>query len=183
MRELNRALREMLAAGAAKQQATAEYLGVVAGACVKGSEDLLTELQAMGARGERVESLLAFIRLWVKSIDGPMHDAMQGERGLEATAKVLRASTEHRLQMQKAVGIVSEALNIPTRGEVDDAFREIQELKRELRRLKHGAPVPGRMALPAPSATSPPAAEAAGAAAPAHKAAARKSSRRREKQT
>jgi hypothetical protein len=154
---------------------------------VTGTEDLLKELQAKGARGERVESLLAFIRLWVKSIDGPMHDAMQGERGLEATAKVLRASTQHRLQLQKAVGIASEALNVPSRAEVDEAFREIQELKRELRRLKRGAPVPGRMALPAP--TAPPAAPKAaaapaGAAAPttARKTATKKSTRRREKQ-
>ena len=34
------------------------------------------------------------------------------------------------------MAIASEALNVPTRAEVDDAYREIQELKRELRRMR-----------------------------------------------
>lgn len=139
-RDLEQALREMLAASAAKQRAQAEYLALVAKAWSTGTKGLVKELQALGARGERVESLLAFIRLWAKAIDAPLHETMQGERGLEITAKVIRASTQHRRQVQKAVGLVSEALNMPTRADMDDAFREIQELKRELRRLKKPAP-------------------------------------------
>jgi hypothetical protein len=179
MLELNEAFRALIAAALAKQQATTEYLGVVADACAQGTHEFMKELQAMGERGDRVESLLAFIRLWVRSIDGPMHDAMQSRRGLDATAKMLRSSTEHTLLWQKALGIVSEALHVPTRHEVDAAFREIQELKRELRRLKHGAPVPGRMALlplpetPAEKAAMPPA---------ARKTSARKSARRQGRQ-
>ena len=91
------------------------------------------------ARGERVESLLELVRHWAKAIDRAMHEAMQSERGLQATARVVRAATEHRQQLQTAVGLVSEALHIPTRAELDEAYREIQELKRELRRLKKSA--------------------------------------------
>ena len=98
----------------------------------------------MAARGERVESLLAFIRLWAKAIDAPLHEAMQGERGLEVTAKVIRASTQHRQQLQRAIGLASEALYVPTRADLDQAFREIQELKRELRRLKRALPPAAR---------------------------------------
>ena len=82
MRELQQAWREMLTAGIAKQRSQAEYLAIAVQAWVEGTQGLLQELQAMGARGERVESLLAFIRLWAKAIDGPMHDAMQNARGL-----------------------------------------------------------------------------------------------------
>jgi hypothetical protein len=140
MRELQQAWREMLTANAAKQRAQGEYLAVAVQAWVKGTQGLLQELQAMGARGERVESLLAFIRLWAKSIDGPMHEAMQDARGLEATAKLISASSRHRQQMQKAIGLASEALHVPTGADMDEAFREIQELKRELRRLKKALP-------------------------------------------
>jgi class III poly(R)-hydroxyalkanoic acid synthase PhaE subunit len=140
MRELQQAWREMLTAGIAKQRSQAEYLAIAVQAWVEGTQGLLQELQAMGARGERVESLLAFIRLWAKAIDGPMHDAMQNGRGLQATAKLIGASTQYRQQLQKAIGLASEAMYVPTRADMDNAFREIQELKRELRRLKKALP-------------------------------------------
>ncbi len=144
MRDLEEAWRDMMAANAAKQRAQWEYLAIVAEAFNKGTQGLVRELQAMGARGERVESLLAFIRLWAKAIDAPLHEAMQGARGLEVTAKVIRASTQHRQQLQRATGLASEALYVPTRADLDQAFREIQELKRELRRLKRALPPAAR---------------------------------------
>jgi len=144
MRDLEEAWRDMIAANAAKQRAQAEYLAIVAEAFNKGTQGLMQELQAIGGRGERVESLLAFIRLWAKAIDAPLHEAMQGARGLEVTAKVIRASTRHRQQLQRAIGLASEALYVPTRADLDQAFREIQELKRELRRLKRALPPAAR---------------------------------------
>ena len=143
-RNLEEAWRDMLTASAAKQRAQAEYLAIVAEAFNQGTQGLVQELQAMGGRGERVESLLAFIRLWAKAIDAPLHEAMQGARGLEVTAKVIRASTQHRQQLQRAIGLASEALYVPTRADLDQAFREIQELKRELRRLRRALPPAAR---------------------------------------
>lgn len=140
MRELDQAWREMFSAGVAKERAQLEYLALVGEAWNEGTQRLLHELNAMGARGERIESLLAFIRLWAKTVDGAMHEAMQSERGLAVTAKVMRAATRHRQQLQKAVGLASESLHMPTRADVDEAYREIQELKRELRRLKKSLP-------------------------------------------
>jgi hypothetical protein len=141
MRELAQAWREMLVAGAAKQRAQIEYLALVVEAWNQGTQGLLQELQAMGARGERVESLLAFIRLWARAVDAPLHETMQGSRGLEVTAKVIRAASQHRERLQKTIGLASEALHVPTRKDMDEAFREIQELKRELRRIKKVLPV------------------------------------------
>ena len=136
MRQVDEAWREMLSAAFAKQRAQLEYLLVVGEAWNKGTERLLHELNELGARGERIESLLAFIRLWAKTVDAAMHEAMQSERGLAATTKVMRAAMRHSQQLQKAVGLASEALHMPTRADVDEAYREIQELKREVRRLK-----------------------------------------------
>lgn len=150
LRELWQAWREMFVATDAKERAQAEYLHLVAQAWNAGTQDLVQELQAMARRGERVDSLLGFIRMWALSVEGPLHETAQSERGLEVTAKVIRASTQQRLQSQKAIAIVSEALNVPTRTDMDDAFREIQELKRELRRLKKALPRDPHKALTPP---------------------------------
>lgn len=157
-RELKGAWGDMLTASAAKQRAQLEYLALVAQAFGKGTLALVQELQAMAGRGEHVDSLLAFIRLWAKAVDGPLHETMQGGPGLEVTAKVIRAASLHREQIQKTVALASTALHVPTRAEMDSAFKEIQELKRELRRLKKApevAPVPARAArTPAKKSTT-----------------------------
>jgi class III poly(R)-hydroxyalkanoic acid synthase PhaE subunit len=146
-RQLQEAWREMLLASLAKQRAQVEYLALAAQAFASGTATLTRELQAMALRGERVESLLAFIRMWAKAVDAPLHDAMQGGAGLDATAKVIRASTAHRQQLQKVVGIASRALHMPTRDDMSEAFREVQELKRELRRLKRALPAAAQKKL------------------------------------
>jgi hypothetical protein len=144
MRELEDAWREVLRASAARQRALIEYLALVVQAWGKGTTGLLEDLQAMGARGERIESLLAFLRLWAKAVDGPMHETMQSARGLEVTAQLINASTRQRRQLQKTVALASEALHMPTRADMDAAFREIQELKRELRRIRKALPAAAR---------------------------------------
>lgn len=144
VRELEQAWRDALHAGVERQRAQADYLGLVAEAWSEGTRGLLEQLAAMGARGDRVESLLGFVRMWAQAVDGPMHDAMQGERGLAATTQLMRATTRHREQLQRAVALACEALHLPTRADVDEAYREIQQLKRELRRLRKSLPQPAR---------------------------------------
>ena len=170
-RELQAALRAQATATLAKQQAQSEYLGLIVAALAKGSEGLLSRLADMGQKGESVDSLLGLVRLWSRAADEAMHAAMQSPKALESAAKLVRASTQSRQQQHRIVAIASQALNVPTRAEVDDAYREIQELKREMRRLRKSigvaasaaplpepvpsariAPVPSRAAKRAPAA-------------------------------
>ncbi len=151
-REWQGAGRDMAAATVEKQQAQAEYLSLVVGAMAKGSEGVLARLKAKGEKGETIDSLLGLVRLWSQALDESMHAALQSPKALEASARLARASSQARLQKQRMVAIASESLNIPTRAEVDDAYREIQELKRELRRLRKSMTVPP--ALPAKAATA-----------------------------
>jgi hypothetical protein len=167
-RELQGAVRELASASLGKQQAQAQYMGIVAGAMAKGNDQMLEDLRAMGARGESVDSLLKLVRLWARALEQAMHGAMQGPDGLEASAQLLRARSRAKLQKQRILAIASEALNLPTRAEVDDAYREIQELKRQVRRLRK--PVPA--AAPPVLASAP--RSTALAAAPKTKAAAKR---------
>lgn len=146
LRALEEAGRDTALASAAHRQAQLEYLEVVAGALHQGAEALTVRLAEMAQRGESVNSLLALVRLWARTTDEAMHGAMQSPRALEVSAKLLRAAARSRQQQQRVVAIASEALNVPTRAEVDEAYREIQELKRELRRLRKGSGAPAEVA-------------------------------------
>lgn len=138
MRELEQAGRDAAEAALSRQRAQVDYLGVVADALVKAARTMNDELAEMGRRGERIETVLALARVWARVTDEAMHEALQSPRGLKSAAALLRAAPLSRQQQQRVVALASQALNMPTRAEVDDAYREIQELKRELRRLRKG---------------------------------------------
>jgi polyhydroxyalkanoate synthesis regulator phasin len=157
LRELDAAGRDMAVAALAHRRAQAEYLDVAMVAAGKGLEIMMARLAEMGGRGESVDTMLALVRLWAKTMDEAMHEAMQSPRALQASADLIRASARSRQHQQRIVAIASEALNVPTRAEMDEAYREIQELKRELRRLRKAA------VLPSPVSAAPPARKTAAA--------------------
>jgi len=135
-REMQQAVRELTASAWARRQAQAEYLAIVAGALAQGVDATMTRLREMGQGGESVDSLLDLVRLSAEVTDEAMHAAMQTPDALEASARLLRASTGSRRQLQRLAGTVSTMLSVATRAEVDEVYREIQELKREVRRLR-----------------------------------------------
>lgn len=149
MRELESAGRELAVAALAQRRAQAQYLELALDAARQGVDALVARLVQMGERGETVDTLLALVRLCASTMDGAMHQAMQSPRALQVSAEAIRAGLRSKQQQQRVVALVSEALNVPTRAEVDEAYREIQQLKRELRQLRKGAP----QRPPAPAAT------------------------------
>jgi hypothetical protein len=65
-----------------------------------------------------------------------VHGVLQSPPGLAATAALSRAGVTHRRKMQHIAGIVADTLDMATRSELDEAYREIQNLKREVRALR-----------------------------------------------
>lgn len=135
-REFSEACHGMLAAAVAGQAAQAEYLAVVAAASTTGMKGFAERLAAAKEGGVPIDSTAAFVRLWAGATEKALHERLQSEAGLRATAKLLRTQMLARKNMNRAVEVLCEAANMPTQSSLDDAHREIQELKRELRRMK-----------------------------------------------
>jgi len=76
------------------------------------------------------------MRMWAVATEEAVHESLQSERGLEATAAVTRAGLNYRRQMQGFASIIADTLDMATRRDLDDAYREIQSLKRELRSMR-----------------------------------------------
>ena len=133
------ALRELLAAEAQRRNAQVAYFAVFETAWRKIIDDIGSRIGELQARGERVDSFLALVRLWASVADQRVHEVMQSEEGLNAGAEYMRAVTRVRVQLHRVVAIASEALNVPTRAELDDAYLEIQQLKRQMRELKRAS--------------------------------------------
>jgi Poly(R)-hydroxyalkanoic acid synthase subunit (PHA_synth_III_E) len=140
MRKLQTACQDLATASLAQNQARAAYAMVVQGAFTSGLERLMLQLGSMADAGERVESVLTLLKMWAVKTEEAVHEVLQSEQGLVATAALTRAGLSHRRKLQHVAGIVADSLDLSTRREIDDVYRELHELKRELRVLRQPGP-------------------------------------------
>ena len=140
MRKLQAACQELATASMAQNQSRAAYAMIVQGAFTSGLERLMQQLGAMADAGERVESVLTLLKMWAVNTENAVHEVLQSEQGLVATAALTRAGLSHRRKLQHVAGIVADSLDMATRRELDDVYKELHELKRELRALRQPAP-------------------------------------------
>ena len=141
MRKLQAAGQEIMAAAMAQSETRAAYAMLVQSAMAAGVQKLLQRLADMAQRNERVDSVLALMRMWAMATEEAVHETLQSEHGLQATAALTRAGLAYRRKTQGFAAIIADTLDMATRRDLDDAYREIQDLKRELRSMRSSAPV------------------------------------------
>jgi len=150
MRKLQAGLQELAGASLAQNQARGAYAMLVQGAFASGLERLTLQLAKMADAGERVDSVLALLKMWAVNTEQAVHEVLQSEGGLAATAAMARAGLAHRRKMQHVAGIVADSLDMATRRELDEVYRELHDLKRELRALRTASPKPNPQPQPQP---------------------------------
>src|SRR5262249_37730181 len=114
-------------------EARTKYVLIVQSAFAQGLQRLMTSLAEKANSGERIDSVLALLRLWATKAEEAVHETLQSEAGLAATAALTRSGLLYRKKIQQVAAIVGEMFDMATRRELDEAYREIQALKRELR--------------------------------------------------
>lgn len=135
-RQLYAAWRDLAGAGMAQQDARTHYISLLQSAYTQGFQRLLMALAAKADAGERVESVLALIRMWTINTEQAVHETLQSEPGLAATAALIRADLTYRKKTQQMAAVLADQYDMASRHELDEAFREILALKRELRALQ-----------------------------------------------
>ena len=97
------------------------------------------ERQASIERKESFADVQAFLGAWTRVLDAAAQEALQSEAGLALTAEANRAVSRLRVAQNRVVELWSELYNVPTRAELDEAYRLIHELRQEVRALRKGA--------------------------------------------
>jgi hypothetical protein len=143
MRKLQTACQDLAAASLEQNQSRAAYAVLVQTAFTTGLDRLMLQLAKMADSGERVESILGLLKMWAVSTEAAVHEVLQSEQGLTATAAMTRAGLSHKRKLQHVAAIVADSLDLSTRRELDEVYREIHELKRALRAVRASrAPAP-----------------------------------------
>ena len=135
-RELDEKIRRAFAAWIDHQQASYEYQVVLADTWVKAYEQLMREIVDMTQNGQQFDSLRDFINHWSQTADHVFKDIFRSDAYVEAQSKLVNALMVYRVKQRDVNEKMLEAMDMPTRSEVDEANRRIYELRKEVKALK-----------------------------------------------
>ena len=99
-------------------------------------EKVMATLVEKGKKGETVESVRDLNRLWLDSADDVFTKMYVSEEYLKLQHDLSGAGMRYKIMQQEVVELVLKKLNLPTRSELDDAYKTLYELRKEVKALK-----------------------------------------------
>lgn len=95
-----------------------------------------TEVAEARGRGEAMDSAGRAMDLWNTVLDRTLMEFNRSSEFGALQQRVLRAVAKQKLEVRKLAERAAEAVEMPTRTEMDDAYERIHELKQELHALR-----------------------------------------------
>jgi hypothetical protein len=87
-------------------------------------------------KGEPIKSVRDLNRLWLDSADKVFTEMYVSEAYLKAQRELSSSGMTYKILQQEVVELVLKNLNLPTRSELDDAYKALYELRKEVKTLK-----------------------------------------------
>lgn len=153
-----------------------EFNQLTVGAMKQAVEAVIATLVEKSKKGEKIQSVRELNRLWLDSADDVFTKMYASEEYLKIQHEFSKAGMIYKMAQQGVVELALKGQNLPTRSELDDAYKTLYALRKEVKSLKKTLKEQGIQAIEAtpPSASKPVAAKRATKRAPAKKVSARK---------
>ncbi|MCX6047386.1 MAG: hypothetical protein NT075_19950 [Chloroflexi bacterium] len=141
------------------QQALLAYQTLLGNAWINAFMALLQKLHTMAQHGQTFEHPRQFSTLWVAVADEHYLDLFHSEAYAKAQSTVINSGMALRRQLRELNETWLRSQDMPTRSDLDEAHRQIYELRKELKALKQAiklTPAPKPAAKAAKAKTSTP---------------------------
>lgn len=146
-REHQERLQQLVAAQLEYQHASAAYQALLGKASQASQGVFERRLGELAAAGTPVESGRALFDLWIDAAEESYAEVALSQEFSDAYGGYVNAQMRVRAAVQRQVEDMTGQLGMPTRSEVDGAYRKIAQLEREVRQLRDVAA--GAVATPA----------------------------------
>jgi class III poly(R)-hydroxyalkanoic acid synthase PhaE subunit len=120
----------------ALRQRNLEHNKVMLEAWIKAAGAFSKVMNEKTDKGEPLESWRDLLAVWVETANTTLLEMQRSEGYLASQRELLKASTDLRLAQQQVAEFYSEMFGYPTRAELDDVYKTVTELRRELRTLR-----------------------------------------------
>ncbi len=135
------------------QQAARTYEAVVAGAWAEANQRFTAELNRLAAAGTAPRQPEDALKLWLDIANRTLLETHRSERFLKAQGELLRQGMDFLLGERALIEGLVEPAGLPTRSEIDEVHRSVQELKRRVRALEKAKAAPRAGGKPRRAAT------------------------------
>jgi hypothetical protein len=133
------------------QQAARAYGGVAAGAWHEANQRFASEFQELYRAGKAPTQPKEALELWLDTANRTLLETHRSERFMQAQGELLRHGMDFLLGERELVESMVEPAGLPTRTEIDEVHRSVQELKRRGRSLEKATARAEPTKRPAPS--------------------------------
>lgn len=118
------------------RKAMLEFNKMTAKGLKKAVETVVATLVEKSRKGEKVQSVREVNRLWLESADKVFTEMYISDEYLTAQRGLSSAGMSFKIVQKDVVEMVLKNLNLPTRSELDDAYKTLYELRKEVKALK-----------------------------------------------
>jgi class III poly(R)-hydroxyalkanoic acid synthase PhaE subunit len=138
------------------RKTSAKYHAETAKALQKAVERTMEHLASLAQKGEQITSVRDLMRIWVRIADQAFTEMYNSEEFTAVQREMSAAALTHKLAQREVLEMVLKSLDIPTRSEVDDAYRTMHNLKKEVRELRKALHAAQTKEAPQPPAEKAP---------------------------
>lgn len=138
------------------RKSSVKYHAAMAKAIEQAVERTMEHLTGLAQKGEQITSVRELMRIWVRVADRSFTELYNSEDFTAVQKDMSQAALTYKLAQREVLEMVMKSLDIPTRTEVDDAYRTLHNLKKEVRELRkalHAAKAQGVLQPPKEAAT------------------------------
>ena len=137
---LTRELNEKIARGFDRwldyRRASADYQTKLADAWAATFEQLIRTMADLAEKGQTITSIRELLLMWGQIADRVFIQTFQTDEYVQIQGQFLNAAMAYRIQQREIMEIALKSYDLPTRSEVDEAHRNIYELRKEIKALK-----------------------------------------------
>jgi len=135
-RELTQDLLKGFDAWVDSRRAILDYQTGLAEAWAQAFEEFIRKLVSLAEKGDTIQSLGQMLTLWIDVVEGVFTTRFRSDEYLEKQSRLVNTVMAYRLIERDIVESFLKTSHLPSRSELDDAYRRIYELRREVKELK-----------------------------------------------
>lgn len=136
MREFNEKVNRSFTIWQENQRISIEYQTILGDAMLNASEAYLQKLLELAQTGEVPSNQNALLTLWVEVADDLFIELFHSERYAEIQSRYVNSSMALRQQQRELTEIMLRMNDLPTRSDLDEAHKNIFQLRKEVKALK-----------------------------------------------
>lgn len=118
------------------RKATLKYDMAMAQGMRVAVERLMEHLAALSEKGEQITTLRGLMKVWFQIADKTLTEEFCSADFVAVQDEMTNAMMTFKLRQRELVEMALTSLDMPTRTEVDDAYRSIHDLKKQVRQMK-----------------------------------------------